>query len=70
MGVSPMPFEDAMAETAMLLQVAEANVQNIDAIRAFRAALLKFRDAANVAIADAESEAIGTMRWLEVDQRT
>ena len=50
--------------------MSEARVDNIDAIRAFRAALLKFRDAANVAIADAESEAIGTMRWLEVDQRT
>ena len=48
----------------------EANVQNIDAIRAFRAALLKFAEAANVAIADAESEAVGALRWLEVDQRT
>jgi len=50
--------------------MSEAKVENIDAIRAFRTALLKFMDAANTSIADSESEAVATLRWLEVDQRT
>ena len=50
--------------------MAEARVESVDAIRAFRAAWLKFAEAANVALTEAESDAVGTLRWLESEQRT
>jgi hypothetical protein len=49
--------------------MAEARVESIDAIRAFRRALLKFAEAANAAMTDAEAEAMDTHRWLESEQR-
>jgi hypothetical protein len=48
--------------------MAEARVESIDAIKSFRAALVKFADEANVALADAESEVVRTMSWLENEQ--
>jgi hypothetical protein len=46
-----------------------ANVESVDALRAFRRALIKFAEAANVAITEAEADAQGTYRWLESEQR-
>ena len=59
-----------MAATAVLLQMSQARVESIDAIKAFRRALFKFGELANAALTDAESEAVGTYRWLETEQRT
>lgn len=49
-----------MAETARVESIAE--------LRAFRVALLKFVDACNVALGDAESDMQRTNTWLERDQ--
>jgi len=49
--------------------MSEARVDNLEALTLFRRALLKFAEIANVAIADAESEAVGTQHWLESEQR-
>jgi hypothetical protein len=59
-----------MAGTAMLLKMAEARVESVDAIKAFRRALFKFAEAANSALTDAEADAVGTYRWLETEQRS
>jgi hypothetical protein len=48
----------------------EARVESVDVIRAFRFALLKFAEAANSALTDAESDAGHTLMWLETEQRT
>jgi predicted nucleic acid-binding Zn-ribbon protein len=45
-----------------------AKVGSIDALRMFRAAMLKFAEGANVALADAEGEISRTMSWLEGEQ--
>jgi len=47
-----------------------ARVESIDAVRAFRAALFKFAEAASVALEDAESEMAQVLNWLENEQRT
>ena len=44
-----------------------ANVQ-LDAIRDFRVALVKFIESAGVAIADADGEVHRTLHWLELEQ--
>jgi hypothetical protein len=49
-----------MSETARIESIAE--------LRAFRVALIKFVDACNVALGDAESDMQRTMTWLERDQ--
>ena len=50
--------------------MSEARVESVEAIQAFRRALLKFAEAANVALTEAEADAVGTLRWLETEQRT
>ncbi len=45
-----------------------ARVESIDAIRAFRSALLKFAEMANTAMSDADGEMARTMVWLETEQ--
>jgi len=45
-----------------------AKVESIDALRHFRVALFKFQEAANVALADAESDLVSTQNWLENEQ--
>ena len=47
-----------------------ARVESVDALRSFRAALVKFAEAANVALGDAESELQRTLMWLETEQDT
>jgi hypothetical protein len=47
-----------------------ARVESVDALRSFRAALVKFAEAANVALGDAESELQRTLVWLETEQDT
>ena len=42
-----------------------ARVQNIDALKHFRAALVKFTEAGKVALGDAESEVQRTVGWLQ-----
>jgi len=46
-----------------------ARVDSIDAIRFFRAALVKFQESANSALTDAESEMHQAHTWLENEQR-
>jgi hypothetical protein len=50
--------------------MSEAKVESIDAIKAFKRALWKFAEAANVALTEAEADARGTLQWLETEQRT
>lgn len=50
--------------------MSEARVESVDAIKSFRVAWLKFAEAANVALTDAEADAVHTLRWLETEQRT
>src|SRR5687768_5439599 len=47
-----------------------ARVESVDALRSFRAALVKFAETANVALGDAESELQRTLVWLETEQDT
>src|SRR5688572_17309803 len=47
-----------------------ARIESVDALRSFRAALVKFAEAANVALGDAESELQRTLVWLETEQDT
>ncbi len=47
-----------------------ARVENLDALRAFRTAMVKFAEAANVALCDAEGELQRTQTWLETEQAT
>lgn len=46
-----------------------ARVDNIDAMRFFRTALVKFQESANSALTDAESEMHQAHTWLEGEQR-
>src|SRR6185295_3410310 len=46
----------------------EARVESIDALKSFKAALIKFAEGANVALADAESDIARTVNWLENEQ--
>ena len=45
-----------------------ARVESIDALRAFRTAMVKFGETCNIAMADAEGEVHRTMVWLETEQ--
>src|ERR671916_845658 len=45
-----------------------ARIESIAELRAFRVALLKFVDACNVALGDAESDMQRTHTWVERDQ--
>src|SRR3712207_6247238 len=45
-----------------------ARVDSIDALRRFRAAMIKFCDAANVALGDAEADMSRMQNWLENEQ--
>jgi hypothetical protein len=45
-----------------------AKVTSIDALRSFRAALIKFAETAEAAITDADSDVRSTLTWLERDQ--
>lgn len=47
-----------------------ARVESVDALAAFRTMLVKFAEAANTALADAESEAQRVLVWLETEQDT
>lgn len=47
-----------------------AKVHSIEAIKAFRTALWKFAEIANVALGDAESETNRVQIWLETEQPT
>ena len=46
-----------------------AKVEDLDAIKAFKRAIVKFAEAANVALADAEGEMNRALMWLEGEQR-
>src|SRR4051812_40439931 len=46
-----------------------ARVEDVELLRAMRAAMVKFAEAAGVSLADAESEAARTLMWLEMEQR-
>jgi len=50
--------------------MAQARVESVDAIKNFRRAWLKFAEAANVALTEAEADAMSTLRWLETEQRS
>jgi hypothetical protein len=45
-----------------------ARVDSIDALRHFRVALIKFIEAANVALSDSEGEVSRTLMWLQMEQ--
>jgi hypothetical protein len=45
-----------------------ARVDSLDSLQAFKVALVKFAETAAVALADAESEIMRTMNWLENEQ--
>jgi hypothetical protein len=47
-----------------------ARVDSVDALKLFKVALLKFADAGDAALTDAESELSRTLQWLENEQRT
>ena len=47
-----------------------AKVSSIDALRSFRAALIKFAESADSAIMDADADVRSTLIWLERDQIT
>ncbi len=47
-----------------------ARVESVDALRAFKIVLIKFAEAANVALADAEGEVSRTLTWLETEAPT
>jgi len=49
--------------------MSEARVDNIEALKAFKRSLWRFVEIANAALGDAESDATGTLRWLETEQR-
>ena len=46
-----------------------AKVEDLDAIKAFKRAIAKFAEAANVALGDAEGEMNRALMWLEGEQR-
>src|SRR5215212_6911225 len=45
-----------------------AHVESIEALKMFRRAIIKFMEAANVALSDAESEMQRRLNWLENEQ--
>lgn len=45
-----------------------ANISSIDSLKAFRIALIKFQEAALVALAEGEGDLTGTLHWLETEQ--
>jgi hypothetical protein len=45
-----------------------ARVDSIDALRHFRVAIIKFAEAANVALSDSEGEVSRTLMWLQMEQ--
>lgn len=45
-----------------------ANISSIDALKAFRIALIKFQESALVALAEGEGDLTGTLHWLESEQ--
>lgn len=45
-----------------------ANVKDIDVFRRFRAAMIKFHEAAEQALSGADSDVSSTMSWLETEQ--
>ncbi|HEX8322327.1 MAG TPA: hypothetical protein VF595_00315 [Tepidisphaeraceae bacterium] len=47
-----------------------AKVQDIDAIRSFRAAMVKFIESSNAALGDAEAEITRRLSWCEGEQST
>ncbi|MGE5610950.1 MAG: hypothetical protein ACM359_16995 [Bacillota bacterium] len=47
-----------------------ARVESLDALRAFRIAMCKFQEAANLALADAEGEVRRALVWLETEQQS
>jgi hypothetical protein len=47
-----------------------ARVESLDALRAFRIAMCKFQEAANLALADAEGEVQRALVWLETEQQS
>lgn len=49
--------------------MSEARVENIEALKAFKLALIKFAETATAALGDAEADAAGTLRWLEMEQK-
>ncbi len=49
--------------------MSEARVDNIETLKAFKRALWRFSEIANAALGEAESDASGTLRWLETEQR-
>src|SRR5687768_14528480 len=49
--------------------MAEARVENIEALKAFKVALIKFAETSTSALGDAEADARGTLRWLEMEQK-
>lgn len=54
-----------MSESAL-----SASVGSVESLRLFKAALVKFAEAANVALGDAESDLTRTQTWLEGEQLT
>src|SRR5438552_15312297 len=47
-----------------------ARVESVDALKTFKRALMKFAEAASVALGDSESEIQRTQIWLETEQRS
>jgi hypothetical protein len=45
-----------------------ARVEDLEVLKRFRLALIKFQEAANVALTDAESDLVRTQLWLDVEQ--
>lgn len=48
--------------------MAQARVESLDVLKGFKAALVKFIEAANVALVDAESDLNRTRMWIETEQ--
>ena len=72
MGVPPMLFlkKGEHGRDAHATHMQGAKVTSIDALRGFRAALIKFAEVAGSALTDADSDVRGTLMWLERDQMT
>ena len=49
--------------------MSEARIENIEALKVFKLSLLKFAEIVNAALSDAEADASGTLRWLEMEQK-
>ncbi len=48
--------------------MSNAKVYDVDAIRSFRVALVKFIEVINVALSDADSDVLRTLHWIELQQ--